>query len=240
MYERALTVRQPYASLIMAGLKGVENRSWPVPSTLPQWGDCPTHGRVILDYPTDGHIADDGPGTTTGLGHASGCGGDCDRHGCPVPVPVQVDPRYPCGPVEPDGPYPLRIWIHAGQRWEDSAYKATLRVVGATALGEWARRHPEFTPAGALLGTVRVTGCHHADECRTVSCEHGPEKRCFAPCGPPRWCSRWAEPDRWHWTLAEPQPLDHPISIRGGQRLWLLDDATCTSALNALKVAADG
>lgn len=46
MTERVLTVRQPWADLIMAGTKDVENRTWPVPSTLPQWGDCPGHGRL--------------------------------------------------------------------------------------------------------------------------------------------------------------------------------------------------
>lgn len=37
MIERVLTVRQPWADLVMAGVKDVENRTWPVPSTLPQW-----------------------------------------------------------------------------------------------------------------------------------------------------------------------------------------------------------
>ena len=67
-----------------------------------RWGTCPRHGRVVIDYGPDGHIADDGPTTGTGSGHAAGCYGDCENHGCPVPVPVQLDPRYPCGPVEPD------------------------------------------------------------------------------------------------------------------------------------------
>jgi hypothetical protein len=64
--------------------------------TNDRWGRCHKHGRVVIDYGTDGHIADDGP--DTGMGHAPGCWGNCDRHGCPVPV--QLDPRYPCGPVE--------------------------------------------------------------------------------------------------------------------------------------------
>ena len=32
---KALTVRQPWASLIVAGVKDVENRTWPIPSTAP-------------------------------------------------------------------------------------------------------------------------------------------------------------------------------------------------------------
>ena len=37
---RILTVRQPWADLIVAGAKDVENRTWPPPSTLPQWYRC--------------------------------------------------------------------------------------------------------------------------------------------------------------------------------------------------------
>lgn len=32
-----------------------------------------------------------------GMGHAHGCWGDCDKHGCPVPEPYQV--QVECGPV---------------------------------------------------------------------------------------------------------------------------------------------
>ena len=39
---RVLTVRQPWADLIMAGVKDVENRTKPVPSTLPQSVFCQT------------------------------------------------------------------------------------------------------------------------------------------------------------------------------------------------------
>lgn len=46
---RALTINQPWADLIMVGLKDVENRTWPVPSTLPchcldLWCDRPRSG----------------------------------------------------------------------------------------------------------------------------------------------------------------------------------------------------
>lgn len=34
-------------------------------------------------------------------GHADGCYGDCDRHGCPVPVPEQRCDIIECGPVYP-------------------------------------------------------------------------------------------------------------------------------------------
>ena len=32
-----------------------------------------------------------------GMGHAHGCLGDCDKHGCPVPEPYQV--QVECGPA---------------------------------------------------------------------------------------------------------------------------------------------
>jgi hypothetical protein len=41
---RALTEHQPYADLIMAGVKDVVNRTRPVPSTLPQWRRCQNCG----------------------------------------------------------------------------------------------------------------------------------------------------------------------------------------------------
>ena len=47
MSERVLTVKQPWADLIMGGVKDVENRSWSVPSTLPHWWRC-------VDGPVDG------------------------------------------------------------------------------------------------------------------------------------------------------------------------------------------
>jgi hypothetical protein len=55
---RALTVKQPWADLIMAGVKDVENRSWPVPSTLP----CAICGRPEGGAdPEDGHDFDPFP-----------------------------------------------------------------------------------------------------------------------------------------------------------------------------------
>lgn len=57
---RALTVRQPHASLIIAGVKPVENRTWPVPKTLwkrnppPSW---PNGDLVDYDSPFPFRIA---------------------------------------------------------------------------------------------------------------------------------------------------------------------------------------
>lgn len=64
-------------------------------------GWCEGHGVVEIDYGDDGHIADDGDASDVVLGHDPSCMGDCHRYGCPIPVQVQADPRYPCGPVRP-------------------------------------------------------------------------------------------------------------------------------------------
>jgi hypothetical protein len=66
---RALTMKQPWASLIMARtpdggcLKPVENRTWPVPSTLPEWLVCDMCGRRrrSLGRPCSGACHPDGP-----------------------------------------------------------------------------------------------------------------------------------------------------------------------------------
>ena len=185
---RALTVKQPQADLIMAGIKPVENRTWPVPSTLPQWGECDYHGRIAPDELDQ----DDDHGTW--------------RH---------WPDEYQC-PVDLDGPFPFRLWIHAGKEFDWSALDpGSLVTRGSYRLDSDAR--------GVLLGHVTVTGCHHADDCYdrdpcpTLGCtfdDHESE----------RWCSPWAQPDCWHWELADPVLLDEPIPMRGRQRLWRLPE----------------
>ncbi|QBI19385.1 hypothetical protein ER308_07370 [Egibacter rhizosphaerae] len=77
-----------------------------------------------------------------------------------------------------------------------------------------AARFQDRSLRGVLLGSVKVTGCHHADDCLT---ETGPNWSEL------RYCSRFAEPDAWHWTLADPEPLDEPIPMRGRQGLWRVE-----------------
>ena len=176
--RRALTVRQPWADLIMAGVKPVENRTRPVPSTLPQW--CSECGM----FP---------------------CRGSCGE----------------CAWT----PFPFRLWIHAGLRLDRAALAVHLEDARAI--------HGRFGSCGvdaladtmtygALLGTVEVTGCHHADECHDPDGMHdtitGPQYH------PEAWCSRWAEPDRWHWTLTDPRPLDTPVPATGRQGLWRIPE----------------
>ena len=59
---RALTVKQPWGSLIIAGAKDVENRSWPVPAALLTPDPCPAGcGCVRGDDPDRRDCGCDGP-----------------------------------------------------------------------------------------------------------------------------------------------------------------------------------
>jgi hypothetical protein len=56
---------------------------------------------------------------------------------------------------------------------------------------------------GALIGTARLTGVHHAAQCLLA-------------------CSPWAQPDQWHLTLADRRPLPEPLALPGKLGLWTL------------------
>lgn len=179
MTEWALTIRQPWADLIMTGVKDVENRTWSVPSTLPQWYRCEQCTQRRRD---DAMLY---------RGHWHG-----SHNGWMA--------------MEPDGPFPFRLWVHAAKEPEPGSHASWASWILCDGSDE----------RGAILGCVRVTGCHHADRCRETRSAYWPGRG-------ERWeifCSEWAEPDVWHWTLADPQPLDTPIPARGRQRLWTLDD----------------
>jgi hypothetical protein len=178
-----LTVRQPHADLSIAGVKSPENRTWPVPSTLP----C----------------------------------ADCGF----VPADAKRTWRDVVGACTP---FPFRLWIHAAKQVDrdapDDAWMAlydgapTIRENVDAIIADLALLDAEATPVdvlkthvslGALVGSVLVTGCHHADDCATW--DRG-------------YCSLWAMPDQWHWELAGPEPLDEPIPIKGRLGLWRLPD----------------
>ena len=184
---RALTVRQPSADLIVAGVKHVENRSWPVPSTLSQWGKCDgCDARVPNVKPRDRHYHPTWHGSST---------------------------------VTPDGPFPFRLGIHAAATFADGWVTAdglygTYRLLHKPT-GESAPWVPS-SRLGVLLGTVEVTGCHHARDCfEYIRLSFGAHDS---------YCSRWAEPDTYHWTLTDPQPLDVPVPMRGMLGLWRLPE----------------
>jgi hypothetical protein len=160
---RILTVRQPWADLVMAGVKDVENRSWRVPPSA---------------WPLDDQ---------TGLRLRG----------------------------------PLTLGIHAAAKIDRDADPETWAVYPV----DWnkGRELPEMYALGALLGTVSVTGCHHADEC------HGEWPVGHGPMVKDRWCSRWAEPYRFHWMLSDPEPLDVPVPMKGMLGLWHLPELALTA-----------
>lgn len=193
MSERVLTVKQPWADLVMvddgAGgcLKPVENRGWPVPSTLPRHSQCETCPERFY---------------THGIGSHRHCPGLPERPGA--------------WSMSRDlGPFPFRLWIHAGKQMDRGATEAWWRLFAATG-----RMRHNFDRLGVLLGSVLVAGCHHADGCLTHG---GDDGEVVASLVEVEHCSRWAEPDAYHWQFTDPQPLDTPIPMRGRQGLWTLE-----------------
>jgi hypothetical protein len=175
MSDLALTIKQPWADLIMAGVKDIENRTWPVPSTLPQWRKC----------------------NACGERDPKGANG-----GWPVHLMCLSDGTLV-------GPFPFRLWIHAGATVD---WQAAIALKRDPAIALLIRRACEQDRCGVLLGSVTVTGCHHYDDCPHPTMQDNGAGA----------CSPWAEPGRFHWTLADPQPLATPIPMRGRQRLWRL------------------
>lgn len=194
--DRVLTVKQPHASLEVMDdgtgrpVKGVENRSWPVPSTLPKRWRCICGALRQRDKPVT----------------APWCG---------------------CAGWDIDGPFPARLWIHAGLRVDKAggfdacrryADLARPRGVLVSPVKLWM----DCTAVlGALLGYVYVTGCHHAEDCWELrGSEHGD---LVGPAPDGWYCSPWAQPgDVWHWTLDRPHRLARPIPMKGRQGLWRL------------------
>lgn len=211
----ALTLWQPWASLVMAGVKDVENRSWPPPSTLPEWREC------------------DGCGLRTQPGRVR----RADEHGR-------------CGgTVHEDGPFPFRLHIHAGKVFDDAAWawgdrsdqvQAVVRTYGG------AHDHPRSAVynncsgcnhRGVLLGSVLVTGCHDAVECRRCACAPQPGSVCRAAGteyehwrGEESYCSSWAMASQFHWQVTDPLPLPDPIPMRGRQKLWRIPEGVLADA----------
>lgn len=145
---------------------------------------------------------------------------------CVTPDPQ--DPAKPVKPVENRGwpvpstlELPVRIGIHAAKAmvWRDDAPEAWAAYQEHVGIVRDDRSDPEYYEPwlGTLVGFATVTGCHPADECAMyVPSEARPVYR---------YCSRWAQPDQYHWELADPQPLDEPIPMRGRQKLWRLPEA---------------
>lgn len=200
---RWLTVRQPWADLLIAGVKDVENRSRPVP----KWAyECPRcHGRPES---WRGRVSGDSPS----LGYVP-CP-DCDDN--------------PTAYGDPDSFWPFTLGIHAAKALDDSPGFAD----GMLAYGECVRRLGDVRVAtesiesiaqrlGVLLGTVEVTGQHHADDCDNVDGDlvtGWPENR-----GDDRFCSLWAQPGMWHYQITNPTPLATPVPWKGRLGFWTID-----------------
>lgn len=64
-------------------------------------------------------------------------------------------------------------------------------------------------PRAAILGTVRLTGCHKVETFTKISAR----ERAFGNYGN-------EEGQRWDWVLEDPKPLEVPIPARGMLGLW--------------------
>lgn len=204
MAERALTIRQPWADLIMAGVKDVENRGWPVPSTVadvdpdepPLW-KCPY-------YRKRAGLGDPGIGD---YGEATCSFGCYDEPVCVTGGPL---------------PFPFRLWVHAGKRVDWPGDDAVWGAWEASTRGLGDRWGVDEALTGVLLGSVLVTDCHQTGDCIRLGGENSDGEVGV------HGCSRWAElgAEKWHWTLTDPQPLSEPISMRGRQGLWAVEVPT--------------
>jgi hypothetical protein len=111
---------QPWADLLLAGVKDVENRSWQPPSTLPQWGRCERRLRPLGSR----------PGRWTALGTSASRATSAGR-------------RMAGG--RPDGPFPFRLGIHAAAKPDLSdagtrSWRASTRRPGKPPTPTWPRR----------------------------------------------------------------------------------------------------
>jgi hypothetical protein len=120
-------------------------------------------------------------------------------------------------------PRPIRyrglLLIHAGLAHPDWAEHQQAEVLAGQKFGWLATRRvsasevararfwPEHTGAlGVILGTLMVTGCHHA----RVDGEGS--------------CSPWAQDGQWHWQVAAAQPFERAVPCRGRLGLWRLPE----------------
>lgn len=193
--DLALTYKQPWASLVVAGVKPVENRGWPPPKTLPQWSRCPL----------------------ASCGHTRAMMPDAYTHGG---APVCIDHMAPSEMI-PDGPFPFRLWVHAGATNAPiNSVPAIALEAWRDTFGEPYVGAP-YRLRGVLIGSVLVVGCHHDDEPQNPRHLGAAPRWCEAPDTPGSGqCSPWAEEGAYHWLHADPQPLDEPIPMRGRQKLW--------------------
>ena len=101
--------------------------------------------------------------------------------------------------------YRGRLWIHAGTCDTSETEFADMLARAAGAPVAW----PGLVASAlqrVVLGSVRVTGCHHAGNCGGR-------------------CTPWAEPGYWHWKLAGAEMLPEQVwcpDPDGADDLWPL------------------
>lgn len=100
-----------------------------------------------------------------------------------------------------------RLIIHTGGAYHARGAHADAGIEALTG-----RPVEKDLPRSAYLGTVAVTGVHHASECMDTTG------------GAARLCFLWAEPDCWHICLTDPKPFAEPKPGAGRLSFWTPED----------------
>lgn len=135
---KALSIWQPWASLIISGEKKIETRSWPAPYSIRGTRIAIASTKTILPDQRQA-VAEE----------------DFRMHYAETGLPAMAD-----------------------------------------------------LPMGCVLGSVVVEGCREIDS--EFMQELDGQEEAFG----------WYGPGRFAWFLKDPEPLDRPVVVRGGQGLW--------------------
>lgn len=134
-----------------------------------------------------------------------------------------------------DGAEPLRVMIHAGKQWDDSAigwpatapdpYETDINGNGTTrgVMGMVDGAY-QFQPFGAVVAVATITGQRQADSKGFSHYEENPTLSHVSEWLPMA-RSTWEinKPYMWHWELADVRPLPEPVPAKGRQGLWIPD-----------------
>lgn len=128
---------------------------------------------------------------------------------------------------------PCRLWLHTSKKRPTSDRVA--RAHDLLDLGQEDKLGLLASSAdrlGVIVGRIVMARCHHADECADYCGHPGSRVGYCEHCGITKdtYCSRWAEPDRWHLVIAEPEPLDVPVPVRGALGIWRLPEGVGADA----------
>lgn len=207
---KALTIHQPWASLIALGAKTIETRAWPAPEVM--------IGQRLLIHAAK--RAMDADGLKLSLDHLHALSlprgavvASCILDAC-VPIlgvpPFEAEGVVPDCVVAPDNgtrdrPRRLRLW-----RWH--AASVPRAITGWDGLDiEVQRPFGDFTPGrwAWLLSDVEPT---------TERCP-----RCWGTGGGPAWADRLGRWEDFCPTCGGQGDIDGRVPMRGRQRLWTPD-----------------